>query len=136
VVWLRHAVEVGRREEGKLLVAVQIDHGSLTQRFVKPDAHRPVGVIAGPPAPRPMGVGAHEHTHIDQVLSLVHDDVTDTAVITAQRHSELKFANAPFSKAEGPAKALRVPVWATRRPFLAPPAVGWVVPFVYRFVAL
>ncbi|MBV9414615.1 MAG: hypothetical protein JO363_06520 [Solirubrobacterales bacterium] len=111
MVGLQHIVHVQRRVEREFLVGVDIDHGSLAERVLQPDANRTVGVLATPAtatrrflvivvAALVVIVGiAEEYSNLDLVVSLVHDDLAH-ALVTAKRDAKLELADVPLSEAE------------------------------------
>jgi hypothetical protein len=121
---LANAVDASRDVQRELVVGIDIDHRSIPQRLLQPDAHGTLHVLAV--APRRVVIviivtAAHEHPYIDLVVSLVQDDPAYTAVISTERDSQLELADAPFPEAKRAPDSSP----AFRGPLLEPLLVGF-----------
>jgi hypothetical protein len=96
VVRLANVVEVLGDVHRKLLVAIDVDHRSLAERLLEPDAHGPVHVLAIAPGLVVVVAAAHEHSHMNLVVSFVQDDTTYPAVIAAKGDSKFEFGDVPL----------------------------------------
>lgn len=124
VVGLRHVVEVLRREERELLVAVDVDHRSVAEGTLESDAHRPVKVVTGTPS-RLIGEVVDEYPDVDLVVPFVHEHPAHATIGAAQRDSELELADVSLAKPERATDLLRVRIGAGE-----PCRANFVVPFL------
>jgi hypothetical protein len=113
-------VQILGNEERQLLIGVEIDHGLVTEGLVEPDAY---GAVHVTPIPRRqfliLVVVANENPDADFVLTVLHHDVADPAVVTTERDPKFQFADAPLPETEGMTEPLGVTV-RTGRPHLLP----------------
>jgi hypothetical protein len=128
VVGLWHVVQVGRGVEREFLVGVHVDHGSPAQWSLKPDTYRTVEVVTVARSSLVIRLVADEYAHVDLVLPLVHDDLTDPVVVSAERDTELEFASVSLPKSERAANAHWASIGTRRRPLPTPLRVSLLIP--------